>query len=125
MELIFDMSFIYLIFSILLGVIGQILLKFSVSDKFKSFLGYEILNYPFIAAGFLYFISMLLYTHALKSIPLYIAFPSVSLSYVLVAWLSKLIWGTPFGYKEIIALLLIISGLVLLISSQNNVVEHV
>jgi small multidrug resistance pump len=45
--------------------------------------------------------------HALKKIPVSIAFPSVSASYALVAALAHLLWNEPLGMPQIADLALI------------------
>ena len=109
-----------LIVSILIGIIGQIILKTSVSGNYPPLPIIGISNYLFIIAACLYFISLLFYTYSLKIIPLQIAFPSVSISYAAVAYLSHIIWGTSFGIKEICAITLITMGIILLVPLQDN-----
>lgn len=65
---------------------------------------------------FIYFSAALLYIYALKRIPVSVAFPSVSISYVAVAYLAHLIWGETFGLRQIQALLLIGAGIFILSS---------
>lgn len=105
--------------SISIGVFGQLFLKLSVSENYPTIPIIGTWNYFFILAGFLYFISLLLYSYSLKTIPLHIAFPSVSISYVAVSYGSHLIWGTNFGAKELIALILIAAGIVLMFSGVD------
>ena len=109
-----------LIISILIGIIGQIILKTSVSGNFAPLPIIGVSNYLFIIAAALYFISLLFYTYSLRFIPLQLAFPSVSISYAAVAYLSHVIWGTNFGIKEVCALSLILMGIVLLVPLQEN-----
>lgn len=104
--------------SIILGSIGQIILKYSSTISYNYQFPFNFLNIQFVSAGFLYFISLLLYASAIRDIPLSVAYPSVSLSYVLVAFLSHHIWGTQFGILEIFAFLLILSGVALLFYSS-------
>ena len=47
-------------------------------------------------------------------ITLSIAYPSVSLSYVVVVVMAHLVWGEPLGLRQGAALVLIISGIALL-----------
>ena len=109
-----------LITSILIGIAGQIILKISVSGNFAPLPIIGVSNYLFILAAALYFISLLFYTYSLRIIPLHLAFPSVSISYAVVAYLSHVIWGTNFGAKEIFAISLIITGITLLVAFQQN-----
>ena len=104
--------------SIILASVGQLLLKYSSLISHEYQFPLNLLNIPFITAGFLYFISLLLYSSAIREIPLSVAYPSVSIGYVLVAFLSHHIWGTQFGILEIFAFLLIFSGIALLFYSS-------
>ena len=101
-----------LIISILLGVIGQISLKAGAlqghSDGNLYFQKYTVLGL------FAYFLASLLYIYSLRNIPVSVAFPSVSISYVAVAYLAHVIWGEAFGLKQLLALLLIGSGIYIL-----------
>lgn len=105
-------SYILLAISITLGAIGQICLKMGAlkSDAARFFF-----LEPRVIVGFgIYFISALMYTYVLKKLPLSVAFPSVSLSYVLVSLLAHLIFKEAFGLRQIISLFLIASGVFLL-----------
>ena len=55
-----------------------------------------------------------LYIFALRKIPVSVAFPSVSLSYALVAVLGHFLFGEPFGIKQIGGIALIMGGVVLI-----------
>lgn len=101
-----------LVASILLGVFGQISLKAGAIQESNSSSIY-LQKFTFLGLAF-YFLAALFYIFALKKIPLSIAFPSVSISYVAVAFLAHLIWGEPFGLRQILALLLIGLGIFLL-----------
>ena len=51
---------------------------------------------------------------ALRKIPVSVAFPSVSLSYAIVAVLGHFLFGEPFGIKQIGGIALIMGGVVLI-----------
>ena len=108
-------SYISLAIGIAIGVGAQLSLKagaLKIPDS--SSLWSSLLN-PYVLAGlFAYFIAALFYVNAIKQIPLSVAFPSVSISYVAVALLSRSIWGEEFGLWHILALLLIGSGIFVL-----------
>lgn len=101
--------YLALVISIILGVGGQLCLK---AGALQSLSNKNFLFQPYILLGlFCYFCAALLYTYALTKIPLSVAFPSVSISYVVVAFLAHIIWGEAFGLQQIAALLLIASGI--------------
>ena len=51
---------------------------------------------------------------ALRKIPVSVAFPSVSLSYVIVALLGHFFFKEPFGFRQVGGILLIRGGVVLI-----------
>ena len=62
----------------------------------------------------LYGSAAFLYIIALRKIPVSVAFPSVSLSYAIVAVLGHFLFGEPFGIKQIGGIVLIMGGVVLI-----------
>lgn len=100
--------------AILIGVGGQIAIKAGTINGFNSSI--FILFNPFIIFGLAcYFTSAMFYIYALKKIPVSVAFPSVSLSYVAVSLLAHFLWNEPFGAQHGLALILIVSGVFLLV----------
>ena len=99
--------------SILIGIAGQLSLKAGAA---AGEVAAAVYMNPFVLAGLcLYFSAALLYIQALRTLPLSVAFPSVSISYIAVAFLAHTIWGEPFGTNQIVALALIVSGILLLV----------
>jgi small multidrug resistance pump len=98
--------------SILVGVTGQILLKTGsarTSDVMGQFVD------PFTILGLLaYGVGAFFYIAAIKRIPISLAFPSVSLSYVVVAFIAHYAWGEPLGLPQLAGIALIAGGIVLL-----------
>jgi len=71
---------------------------------------------PFVILGLgCYFASAMFYIFALKKIPVSIAFPCVSISYVVVALIAHFLWNEPFGPQHMIALVFILTGVFLLV----------
>jgi multidrug transporter EmrE-like cation transporter len=100
-----------LLLSIALGIGGQLLLKAGSGRPLLS--GY-LPNYHLLGGLAAYAVSVSFYIFALRSLPLSVAFPTVSISYVAVAYLAHVIWGEPWGMSQIAALVLIFSGVLLL-----------
>jgi multidrug transporter EmrE-like cation transporter len=97
--------------AIVAGVIGQVLLRAGAGAD--SFL--QQLFAPHTIVGlFFYGVAALLYIVALRKLPVSIAFPSVSLSYVVVAMIGHFYWHEPIGLCQIAGLVLIIGGVVLI-----------
>ncbi len=96
---------------ILAGIGGQILLKAGAdAPDFVS----QVLRPSTLCGLALYGSAAFLYIVALRKIPVSVAFPSVSVSYALVAILGHFIFGEPFGLKQIGGLALIMGGVVLI-----------
>ena len=96
---------------ILAGIGGQILLKTGAdAPDFIS----QVLRPSTLCGLALYGSAAFLYIVALRKIPVSVAFPSVSVSYALVAILGHFLFGEPFGLKQIGGLALIMGGVVLI-----------
>ena len=98
--------------AILFGILGQITLK--AGALASPTVMAQFLN-PLTILGFgIYFGAALLYIVALKRIPVSVAFPSVAVSYAVVAIVAHLMWSEPFGWPQLGGLLLIGSGVALI-----------
>lgn len=96
---------------ILAGIAGQMLLKAGADAP--DF--WQQLMRPSTIFGLaLYGSAAFLYIIALRKIPVSVAFPSVSLSYALVAVLGHFLFGEPFGIKQIAGIVLIMGGVALI-----------
>jgi undecaprenyl phosphate-alpha-L-ara4N flippase subunit ArnE len=101
-----------LLTGIVLGVMGQLLLK-TGAERSSGMLA-QFLD-PFTILGFgTYSLAAIFYIIAIKRIPLSLAFPSVSASYIVVAVLGHVIWGEPLGVPQLAGIALITGGLLLL-----------
>lgn len=104
--------YLALLGGVLVGVIGQILLKTGAQrsgDMVAQFLD------PYTIVGFaVYALAAILYIVSLKRIPLSVAFPSVSLSYIVVAVAAHLLWHEPLGLPQFGGIALISGGILLL-----------
>jgi drug/metabolite transporter (DMT)-like permease len=96
---------------IIAGVVGQVLLKAGAGEA--SFVR-QMLAPHTIVGLFFYAVAALLYIVALRRLPVSVAFPSVSLSYVVVAVAGHLLWHEPLGLYQIAGLVLIVGGVVLI-----------
>jgi small multidrug resistance pump len=104
-------SYVALGIGILAGIAGQILLKTGAdSPDFVS----QLLRPSTLCGLALYGSAAFLYLIALRKIPVSVAFPSVSLSYAIVAVLGHFLFGEPFGIKQIGGIALIMGGVVLI-----------
>lgn len=96
---------------ILAGIGGQVLLKAGAdAPDFVS----QVLRPSTLCGLALYGSAAFLYILALRKIPVSVAFPSVSVSYALVAVLGHFVFGEPFGLKQIGGLVLIMGGVILI-----------
>jgi multidrug transporter EmrE-like cation transporter len=98
--------------AILVGVAGQLLLKQGAvrsTDQLAQFLD------PFTISGLaVYGLAAVLYIVAIKRLPVSLAFPSVALSYVLVAIAAHFLWQEPLGLAQFAGIVLIGGGILLL-----------
>ena len=105
-----------LLAAILIGVTGQLLLKTGVERSAEGVLA-QFLD-PFTLGGLAaYGLAAIFYILAIKRIPVSIAFPSVALSYVLVAIAAHLLWQEPLGWQQFAGIGLIAAGILVLHSS--------
>jgi multidrug transporter EmrE-like cation transporter len=105
-----------LIIAILFGVAGQILLKYGMSRQrgFKVTELFSLLkNLPVVSGFFCYGISTLMYFKVLASLDLSLAYPTVSLGYVIVVLLSKILFKEPVSIARWAAVFIICAGVVL------------
>src|SRR3979490_1026473 len=84
--------------SVLAGIAGQMLLKAGAD---APTLVTQILRPSTLCGLALYGSAAFLYIFPLRKIPVSVAFPSVSLSYAIVAVLGHFLFGEPFGIKQI------------------------
>lgn len=96
---------------ILTGIVGQMLLKAGADAP--SFVA-QLFRPSTIAGLALYASAAFLYIVALRKIPVSVAFPSVSLSYAIVAVLGHFLFNEPFGLKQIGGIALIMGGVLLI-----------
>jgi small multidrug resistance pump len=96
---------------ILAGIAGQMLLKAGADAP--DYLS-QLMRPSTLCGLALYGSAAFLYIVALRKIPVSVAFPSVSLSYAIVAVLGHFLFGEPFGLKQIGGIALIMGGVALI-----------
>ena len=101
-----------LLTGVLLGVLGQVLLKFG-ADRSGSGLAQFLHPYTIVGLG-VYAAAALFYIVALKRIPVSFAFPTVSLSYVVLAVIAHRLWNEPLGAAQLMGMAFIFAGVVLI-----------
>jgi drug/metabolite transporter (DMT)-like permease len=110
------LSYAALAAAILIGVLGQLLLKTGADQASDGVLA-QFLN-PFTIGGLAaYGVGAICYILAIKRIPVSIAFPSVALSYVLVAIAAHLLWQEALGWQQFAGIGLIAAGILVLHAS--------
>src|SRR5471030_1925385 len=96
---------------ILAGIAGQMLLKAGAD---APTLVEQVLRPSTLIGLAFYGSAAFLYIFALRKIPVTVAFPSVSLSYAIVAVLGYFLFGEPFGIKQMSGIALIMGGVILI-----------
>ncbi len=104
--------YLWLIVGILLGVAGQIILKTGAETSGEGLA--QFLS-PWTIGGLgVYFLAAITYIVAIKKIPISLAYPSVSISYGIVAVLAHLLWREPLTWQHWAGIALITSGIFVL-----------
>ena len=98
--------------AILVGVGAQVMLKIGALAS-DSVVG-QFSRASTIAGLVLYLVSATLYVIALRKMSIAIAFPTVSLGYVLIAAIDYFAFKEPLGLAQLVGLVLIIAGVSLL-----------
>ena len=104
--------YLLLAVAITIGAAGQIALK-AGSAQTTNHVGQFTNPYSPLGLAF-YGVAAILYMASIKKIPISLAYPSVAISYVVVSYTAHLIWGEPFGLRNLVGLALIGSGILVL-----------
>ena len=94
------------------GICGQLFLKTGSVGAGNTL--EQLLRVPTLVGLGFYGLSALLYVIALRRIPVSIAFPSVSISYAVIAVVGYLVWSEPMGWPQVAGIALICTGVLLL-----------
>lgn len=115
-----NIFFLFLI-GIFITSFGQLSLKQGVSNskiELSPTLFFQILSNKFLLIGFfLYAIGSILWLFIIKKLPISIAYPSVSLSYVIVVILSYFFFREQINATKIFGIILIFIGIIFLFRS--------
>jgi multidrug transporter EmrE-like cation transporter len=98
--------------AILIGVGGQVCLKLGATNEGP--VAEQFLRWQTITGLLLYLVSGVFYVIAVRKIPIMVAFPSVSLSYVLMAGIDYFWFKEALGMAQLAGIALIIGGVFLL-----------
>lgn len=112
------MVYILALISIMLGSIGQFVLKLAANEvKIQGSLlqlAWSLVNFKIIAAVFCFASSMLIWIFVLKKMELSIAYPMVSLGYIFVMLLSFYFLQEQIYPAKILGTGLIAAGVIML-----------
>jgi small multidrug resistance pump len=98
--------------AVLGGIGGQLILKAGSVDAADTVS--QLMRWQTIVGLAFYAASAILYLVALRRIPVSIAFPSVAVSYAIIAALGWLWWQEPIGWAQAAGIAMICAGVVLL-----------
>ncbi len=107
-----SVAYLALAASIVIGVAGQVFLKLGSANT--ASIGEQFLRWQTISGLLLYLVSGIVYVVAVRTLPVSIAFPSVSLSYVLMAGIDYFWFKEALGWTHFAGIALIIGGVTLL-----------
>lgn len=117
------MKYILLFLSIILLSFGQISLKHGINlcpPQPESTSILKTLINPYVILGYIFYgTASILGLFVLKQFPVSVAFPSMSLTYVIVMISSAMFFGEKFTNFKFIGLSLIILGVVFISRSQS------
>ena len=105
---------IFLIFSVFISAISQLLLKKSALEEHSSWIK-EYLNIKVIIAYFLFICAVLIDLLALKYIPLSFVPIIETSNYIFIIVLSRIVFKEKISIKQTISICLIISGILIYI----------
>lgn len=109
-------AYAILLVAILFGALGQILLKSGMNGHsgFQIRYIWSLIFDVKIVGGFLFYgVSTLLYLSSLAKLDLSLAYPTVSLGYVIILLLSRKFFNEPVNTTRWIAVLIICLGIAL------------
>ena len=120
-------NFIFIISSVLLNALAQILLKAGMKQFGAIDLKNNIINTcisialnPYIISGFIaYGISIILWLWVLSKVDVSLAYPFQALGYIVVTILAWLIFQEHIGFTRVLALIFISIGLIILAFSAR------
>ena len=121
------MGILYVLFTVIFTVYGQLVIKWQVvkAGAMPATIGSKLIYIlhlllsPWVISGFAAaFIAALFWIAAMTKLELSYAYPFMSLSFVLVFFLSLLFFHETFTVIKLLGLLLIISGVIVL--GQNS-----
>jgi len=108
--------YLLLLLAILVGVGGQLFLKFGMARQpnFRIFNIMSVLpNWPVLLGFGCYGLSTVLYLQVLARLELSLAYPTVSLGYVLVIIMSRILFKEAVSAARWMAVMIICCGVVL------------
>jgi small multidrug resistance pump len=98
--------------AIVVGVGAQVALKVGAADSVSIVA--QFLRVSTITGLLLYLVSAILYVIALRKMSISIAFPTVSVGYVLIAAIDYFAFKEPLGLMQLGGIILIMAGVTLL-----------
>ncbi len=101
---------LFLLLSVFISAVSQILLKSSATESHSSFLR-EYLNFKVVFAYFLFFLAVFIDLFALKYVPASFVPVIETSSYIFVIVLSRIIFKEKINLVQGIAMLLVILGI--------------
>jgi multidrug transporter EmrE-like cation transporter len=104
--------YLVLFVGIVLGVVGQLMLK-SGAVRATDMIGQFFEPFTIVGLG-IYVFAALCYIVAIKRIPISLAFPTVSLSYIVVAIAAHYLWDEHLGPSQFGGMALIFGGILML-----------
>ncbi len=109
-------AYALLLVAIFIGVVGQLLFKYGMSRRHGFRLrdvAQLVHDFPVVGGFCCYAVSTLLYFKVLADIDLSVAYPTVSLGYILVIIMSKLLFNESVSMTRWLGVVIVCTGVVL------------
>lgn len=122
-----------LLIAILLGVVGQVFFKLGVERaggagiELNSVINIiRLMLTPTVIIGLSFYgLSTILYLYSLDKIPQSIAFPSLSLGYVVILMYNSIYFDEKITFSKVFGILAIIGGVSMLFGLHNSIIALV
>jgi multidrug transporter EmrE-like cation transporter len=118
------LNFILILTSVFFNAFAQIALKMGASqagkisfDSTYSNFIYSLISLPILAGLIFYAISIIVWVIALSRVEVSLAYPMLSIGYILVSFLAWFMFGESITFLKIFGMIFIVLGVILLAKS--------
>ena len=117
-------SFLIIFSAVILNALSQIVLKFASANITQLTKNVNLINvisfffsWPVLTGLLFYLISFVLWIFALSKVEVSIAYPMLSIGYILVTLFAWFFFNEPLSISKFLAIFLIVAGVVTLVKA--------